>query len=154
MSKYSKLLKSVYAVAACFTLLMLAASSYFHLSNPFAFLSTVYRYGVVGPRFSMAVASVIPIASAIAAFFLATGIFRLGSWVIALALSGSFAAAQLILLIQGRVAQCGCFGPAYDEEIGLLSFGRAVALLACAGIGFMIELHFSKNNRIHAEQQL
>ena len=111
-------------------------SSLWHTSNPYYFLSSVYRYDLVGPYVGQAIAGIMPFLQLVISFCLLGRVFVRGAFLSAVGLTGLFAIVQLTVVWRDLGISCGCFGAASEESIGLGSLSLVGSLLGMAVVGF------------------
>jgi len=111
-------------------------SSLWHTSNPYYFLSSVYRYDLVGPFAGQAIAAVMPFLQLVVSFCLLGRVFVRGAFLSAIGLTTLFAVVQLSVLWRDLGISCGCFGAASDASIGAGSLTLVGSLLGMAIVGY------------------
>ncbi|MFW6255235.1 MAG: MauE/DoxX family redox-associated membrane protein [Candidatus Sumerlaeota bacterium] len=120
-------------------------SSLSKMLNPFAFLSNLYSYEIVGETAGLIAAALLPALELVLGVFLLTGFMLEGASLISLGLLAFFCIAQTIAIIKGLKIGCGCFGS--DEEmIGFWSLFRTLVMTAFALIfTFLLSRHTPKS---------
>ncbi len=114
--------------------IILIRSAGHHLSNPYAFLASVYRYDLLPVAAARAMAMVLPVLELLTAVCLVGRIFVGGALVTATALFGSYAAAQASALWRGLEIPCGCSGPSVADPVsaGTLAWTGGLFVLSLA----------------------
>jgi hypothetical protein len=121
---------------------VLAASAFRHLANPYYFLGCVYSYDLVGPRTGEAIALVVPFLMLTLAVCVVGDLWKDAALLVTLIVLGTFAVAQWTAWTRGRTIECGCFGPSYGEEvIGVSSLGTVFALLFLTAASLALRRH-------------
>ncbi len=137
----SSLGKGVTLAMALFIALILLTSSFGHFQNPPAFYETLLKYNLFPWQISFMIALVIPwfqILLGLALFAFRT---RQG-FVFALVTFLGFAMAQLVALVRGVEADCGCLGPLYPSPLGWRSLILPLVGVFCAQTGWMVTPRF------------
>lgn len=124
-----RLVHGIDAVASLALAVAFVASAVPHLGNPYYFLSSVYRYGLVGPQVGQAAAMILPMLGLAVAACLVTGFWRDAAHVVSGAMVLTFAAVQTFAWVNEMAIPCGCFGPTHDQTIGATSLTIAGALV-------------------------
>jgi Methylamine utilisation protein MauE len=118
------------ALAVC-----LLASSWFHLSNPYAFVADIHNYGLTPASASVLLAAVLPyLQIGLAACLLVPTCSQIASLFCSL-LFLTYFSAQVIALMQGNETSCGCFG-GFSERISFWTIGLAALLFLLAVFGY------------------
>lgn len=127
----------------CVTVARLVVGSVFLFSgiakiqHPYAFLSNVYEYEVLGMTAAVGLATLLPWLELAIGVCLIGGVFVLGGSTFAVALLVVFTLAQISVASRGLTIGCGCFPTLSGSEttldsIGIVSLTRNVLLLVCA----------------------
>ena len=103
-----------------------------HITNPYFFLSSVYKYEILGQVFGVVAAIMLPALQLTLAAALMTRRFVGGALFLSVALLAIFAAAQVSALVRDLRIGCGCFGAAENRPLGTESLATASLLLSCA----------------------
>ncbi len=103
-----------------------------HITNPYYFLSSVYKYEILGPALGMVAAMGLPALQLTLAAALVTRRFVGGALLLSVALLVVFAAAQASALARNLKIGCGCFGAAESRPLDAESLTIASLLLFCA----------------------
>ncbi len=98
------------AVIRCVIGALLCVSAWLHWTNSYQFLSSVFKYNVVGENAGVAVAAILPFVQIAIGLALILAIAEEGAWVGSLGLSVVFLIAHAVLITRGGVSDCGCFG--------------------------------------------
>ncbi len=102
------LLRAVVLVARLLLGGMLLWSSIPKLQNPYALLSSVYDYELVGPQVGLARAVILPWLELVLATCLIAGILELGAFTLSTCLFLVFALARASVAMRGLKIPCGC----------------------------------------------
>lgn len=111
-------------------------SSLWHTSNPYFFLSSVYRYDLTDPFAGQAIAATMPFLQLVISFCLLGRVFVRGAFLSAIGLTTVFAVAQATVLWRNLEISCGCFGAASEASIGLGSLALVGTLLGMTVAGY------------------
>lgn len=90
-----------------------------HLSNPYYFLGSVYRYELTSPGIAQFVAMTLPFLQLILAVCLIFRLFYLAAHTLTLLMLFMFTIIQLSVIFRGLDISCGCFGPRYSSNISI-----------------------------------
>jgi len=105
------------------------ASSIPKLRQPYDFLADVYGYEIVGPKFGLVVAMLLPWLELLVGVCLVGGIFISAALLTAIAMSAMFCFVLASALWRGLEISCGCFNPSSAGIIGYWTLARAAMLL-------------------------
>lgn len=97
------------------------------IRQPYDFLSSVYKYELVGPKLGMLTAMVLPRAELMVGVCLLGGIFVGGSLLVSIAMGGMFTFVIGSAMYRGLEISCGCFGA--SGAIGYSTLVRAGAIM-------------------------
>jgi hypothetical protein len=101
-----------------------------HLGNPYYFLSSIYKYEMVGAATGQLIAILLPALQFTIALCLICRVQVGGALLASGALLTLFTVVQTIALARGIEINCGCFGPGHTRPIGYFS----VAIVSCLAI--------------------
>lgn len=118
----------------------LAVSGWLHLSNPYEFLQSVYKYQILDSTSGLIVAGVLPFLQLVVGICLVLGCWESGAWIGASVLAVVFLAAHFSLMARGMATECGCFGVGMVQLTQMQSFMLAT-LLGAVSIASMIRGH-------------
>jgi len=118
------------------------------IRQPYIFLSSIYDYGIVGPKVGILVAMVLPWLEVILGCCLAGGILVSGSFLTVIILFTIFTFNFATVLYQGLKISCGCFGSDSSDVITYLTLMRSCLMLAVCVIAYVLLLisHSRENN--------
>jgi putative oxidoreductase len=103
------------------------------VASPLAFYDVVLDYGIVGYSLSRWVAIVLPWLELTIGVALIAGVARRGGLLIATLLLSLFTVLQVVLLMQGKLISCACFGVGSgDDMIGWATVLRTSFLMVVA----------------------
>jgi pimeloyl-ACP methyl ester carboxylesterase len=131
-----------------------------HADNPFFFLSSVYKYKLVGPAIGRFVAVVLPSLEFVLAICLLFRIFVGGALLTSACLLTMFACVQVLAFSRGLKIDCGCFGPASSRPIDLGSIASVVTLAACVYLALACFVYVSRRGQsegapdVHSKEDL
>ncbi len=111
---------------------LLLWSSLYKIRQPYDFLANVYSYELVGPKFGMMVAMVLPWLELAVGVCLIGGVFVGGAMLIAVVLMAVFTAAHASAIARGLTIVCGCFKARGPDIVSYSTLLRNVILLLCA----------------------
>lgn len=100
-----------------------------HLSNPYYFLGSVYRYELISPGIAQSVAMVLPFLQLVLAACLILRFFHFAAHAITLMMLMVFAIIQISVKIRGLDISCGCFGPRQSSNIDTSTISMVGGLL-------------------------
>jgi hypothetical protein len=117
--------------------LPLLVSALRHWENPFAFLSTIYSYRIVGSETGRVLSLVLPVVQMV----LATAILffaelRSRAFLMSAGLFALFSVVQIYTVRRGLNISCGCFGNDNNNPIGAVSIAIAVSCMFAATLGW------------------
>lgn len=120
--------------------LLLLSSAIVKIMDPYAFLSIVYRYEMVGPQAGVAVALVVPAIELALAICLLANVMLLGASLTVSAISFIFLVAQSLAMHAGLHISCGCFSVREFEPISAYTITRAaiIWLISAAWFGYLL----------------
>ena len=121
------------------------------LRQPHAFLGSIYRYELVGPKVGFLVAMVLPWLELVVAICLIGGILAGGALLLSCLLGSMFVFAQGWALSSGLAISCGCFSALNPEMVSYSSFLRASFLLIAALVGYLCMLYCRPNTARYVE---
>lgn len=101
------------------------------IRQPYDFLSSVYKYEMVGPKLGLLIAMVLPWAELMVGVCLLGGIFVGGALLVSIALGAMFTFVIGSAMYRGLNISCGCF-----SSTG--SIGYATLIRACAVMLFSL----------------
>jgi hypothetical protein len=107
-------------------------SSSAHLANPYFFLSSVYRYELVGPTMGRVIAMILPFLQLFLAICLIGRMFVGGALLLSTLLFATFLTVQISAISRGLKIACGCFGAISSDQIGTASILMVSTLLLIA----------------------
>lgn len=107
--------------------IMFIASSLPKIRLPYAFLSDVYGYELVGPKLGVMVAMLLPWLELLVGICLVGGIFVSGALLASTAMGAMFTFVLASALVRHLDISCGCFSSAAGK-ISYLTLIRAVAI--------------------------
>jgi putative oxidoreductase len=99
-----------------------------HMGNPYFFLSSVYKYQLVGRDLGWILAVVLPALQSVLAVCLLARVFVGAALLLSGLLLTVFSAVQISAFLRGIQIDCGCFGPAASNPIGQASIAMVVVL--------------------------
>lgn len=117
----------------------LLTSSLVHARNPYAFLSSIYAYEIVGPRAGLLIAFLLPAVLGVSGVGLLSGKLARGGYLCTLASLLLFAVAQVSAWARGIAISCGCFGADDSSPIGFGSLGLLTFLIGTALLGLSLQ---------------
>lgn len=88
-----------------------------HLSNPYYFLGSVYRYELIPAVMAQFVAIVLPFLQLVLAACLIFRFFHFAAHTITLMMLMVFTMVQISVMVRGLDISCGCFGPRQSTNI-------------------------------------
>jgi hypothetical protein len=133
------IVRTLHGVCILVVGLLLAASAYRHLDNPYFFLATIYSYQIVGERTGHYLASILPVVQLVITIALVfDNRARSTAFLLAMILFATFLGAQISALVRDLKISCGCFGSADDTPIGAKSLAVAVMGLVFSGLGMAL----------------
>jgi hypothetical protein len=114
-------------------------SAIYKIKWPYVFLGNVYDYEIVGPRFGILIAMVLPWVELFVGMCLLGNILTKGAILIATGMMGLFVFLHAFAIYNGLAIRCGCFGVIGVESVSYLSLFRNCLLLIlcviCFGFG-------------------
>lgn len=106
--------------------------------NPYAFLIAVYRYEVVGPSASLAIAILLPAVEMALGVCLVAGVLLRGATLVTCLISLTFIAAIISVMVRGLEISCGCFGTSSEALVDQNTLWRAIALFLLAATSYLL----------------
>lgn len=103
-------------IARGFVVLVLGYAAIEKLKNLGEFAKQVRQYGVVPEMWTEAVANIVPWFELVTVALLLVGLWRLEARLLILGMLVWFTALKLIVYMQGREIECGCFGKSILSE--------------------------------------
>jgi hypothetical protein len=120
---------------------IMIVSAWLHLQNPMLFYIHVAQYKLLPTSLLPWFVLTIPWILLFAGMLILTRSGRPAGSIVGASLFLSFTAAQLYVIWKGLGIDCGCFGAALNEKIGLAT----VSLPACLFIGCVILAIYDRN---------
>jgi hypothetical protein len=117
-----------------------------HTSNPYFFLSSVYKYKLTGPSVGRYVSILLPSLQFVLAICLLARVFVRGALLTTGILLTVFACIQVSALVRGIKIDCGCFGPANSTPIGQSSVAIVISLSFCAYVALAASVYGSNSD--------
>ena len=108
------------------------------IRQPYDFLSSVYNYELVGPKFGILVAMVLPWLELLVGICLVGGIFVSGALLVSMVMGAMFAFAIASALYRGLNISCGCFSTSSAEQIGYTTLMRACGILLLSIAAYVV----------------
>ena len=108
------------------------------IRQPYDFLSSVYNYELVGPKFGVLVAMVLPWLELLVGICLVGGIFISGALLASIGMAAMFTFVLAWSLYQGLEISCGCFS---TSDAGIISYSTLIR--ACVILLFSIAAYIS-----------
>ncbi len=104
------------------------------IRQPYDFLSSIYKYELVGPKLGLLIAMVLPWVELFVGVCLLGSIFVGGALLVSVALGAIFTFVVGSALYRGLEINCGCFSASTVEQIGYSTLIRAcmIALISVA----------------------
>lgn len=133
-------LLSAFSYLVCFTIAAtLLYSSYFHLKNPYAFLVSITRYGLLNSTLASWLAIALPWWQLTLAFALTLRHWPRVTTLLTAILLSAFTFAQVSAVTRGLEIGCGCFGVVGEEKITVFTATRVGVLCGLAWLMCGIE---------------
>lgn len=110
------------------------------LFDPAGFSRAVRSYEIIPERLTTPVATTLPALECVVGLCLVIGLFTQVAAAVALLLLVGFTVAAALVLAQGRVVDCGCFGQSHRGALGLRHIGRNLALILLTAAAFVYPL--------------
>jgi len=125
--------------------LALFYSGMIHLGNPYFFLESVARYGLVGIYATPMVSTAVIVSSLVIGSGLILGWFPVATRILAAIIFMTFIVAQSYAILSGLQIGCGCFG-VETESVGFFTFFRSACLEFFVVFGLYFDLKNSKQS--------
>jgi hypothetical protein len=111
---------------------MFVYSSLPKMRQPYDFLSSVYKYELVGPKLGLLIAMVLPWAELMVGVCLLGGIFVGGALLVSFVMGTIFTFVVGSAIHRGLEISCGCFSASSVEQVGYSTLIRAcmIALIS------------------------
>jgi prepilin-type processing-associated H-X9-DG protein len=122
--------------------LLLVASAFSHLGNPYYFLSTVYSYQLVGVGAGRWVALVVPYLQLTVGACLLVRLVVAEAYCLGAVMFLGFVVAQTVALQNGLEISCGCFGGDITVKVGAQSIMIAAGSALVCILGFIVSLNY------------
>lgn len=116
-----------------------------HLSNPYAFLSSILKYDLLNLRMAIAFAMIVPFLQLAFSVCLAARVFVRESLIGSFGLFAVFGCAQALALAKGLRIGCGCFGSDDSHVIDASSI-LLVSFLCCLSL-FALFIHAQRERK-------
>lgn len=105
------------------------------LRDPAQFGTELENYRLLPAAWAHAAAYFVPLLEVVVAFGLIIKPYRLGAWLLSIALGAAFTFFVSSAWMRGLDITCGCFGSS-STHVGPLTAARAAAIFLFAGFGF------------------
>lgn len=105
------------------------------LLMPYAFLSNVFGFELLGPNAGLLLAIVLPWLEIVLAVLLLADVFAVEAILVSAALAALFTFAQASAIHRGLEISCGCFSQVDPGQVSYVTLGKACLLGLVAALG-------------------
>jgi uncharacterized membrane protein YphA (DoxX/SURF4 family) len=116
---------------------MFLYSSLPKIRQPYDFLSSVYKYELVGPKLGLLIAMVLPWVELFVGVCLLGGIFVGGALLVSIGMGALFTFVIGSAIYRGLNISCGCFSASTVEQIGYSTLIRASMIMLLSMVAYV-----------------
>jgi uncharacterized membrane protein YphA (DoxX/SURF4 family) len=116
---------------------MFLYSSLQKIRQPYDFLSSVYKYELVGPKLGLLIAMVLPWVELFVGVCLLGGIFVGGALLVSIGMGALFTFVIGSAIYRGLNISCGCFSASTVEQIGYSTLIRASMIMLLSMVAYV-----------------